>query len=344
MNKKLFIFGNGFDLHHNDISNGYYLETGYKDFRDFLITKYCSDYQESENYTVLEDNIRIPLDEYCTKEEIAEYIIKIIDYAALLTYKEDDISYDLKSWKYFEEYLGSDSFYNIILSSFENEIGWDLSGGIFELDDAVVSQFTNHESCVSQIVTQAKTFFYEWVNKKLKNIDFSKVKKEKIISDILGENNLYLTFNYTLTLEELYKISPENILHIHGKVGDNCSNIIMGHGNNISSEISSEYTNAEDEFLKYFFNDKIKNSLKKDTTKIINNHRDFFNSLKEITEIYSYGCSFSNIDLPYIKEIYNNLSEESKEKVIWYINSYDYEDKKEELKKCGFKNIKCMNW
>lgn len=53
-------------------------------------------------------------------------------------------------------------------------------------------------------------YLYEW----LSSIDFT-----KCIPDLQLETNaLYVTFNYTDTLERIYKIPSEQILHIHGRL------------------------------------------------------------------------------------------------------------------------------
>lgn len=45
----------------------------------------------------------------------------------------------------------------------------------------------------------------------------------------LGNEAIFLTFNYTSTLERLYSINESNIKHIHGLIDDG-SEIILGHG------------------------------------------------------------------------------------------------------------------
>ncbi len=45
--------------------------------------------------------------------------------------------------------------------------------------------------------------------------------------DCFGRNDLFVTCNYTHTLESVYNISPRNVLHIHGEVGKN--NLILGY-------------------------------------------------------------------------------------------------------------------
>jgi len=54
-------------------------------------------------------------------------------------------------------------------------------------------------------------FFYEWFI----NTDFSSPSH---ILSFLNVSDLYVTFNYTSTLENIYKIPDGNILHIHGHI------------------------------------------------------------------------------------------------------------------------------
>jgi len=60
------------------------------------------------------------------------------------------------------------------------------------------------------IIKGIKYYFEGWIESIEKEI-------ENISPDLnLLENSLYLNFNYTSTLEKLYKIPSMNILHIHG--------------------------------------------------------------------------------------------------------------------------------
>lgn len=60
-------------------------------------------------------------------------------------------------------------------------------------------------------------YFIEWLNQ----IDFNNTNKKLN----LDNSSLYLTFNYTSTLEKLYNISPNNIYHIHGSL-DSVENML----------------------------------------------------------------------------------------------------------------------
>ena len=44
----------------------------------------------------------------------------------------------------------------------------------------------------------------------------------------LEKRSIYLTFNYTKTLESYYSIPPKRVFHIHGTT-DNPGSIITGH-------------------------------------------------------------------------------------------------------------------
>ncbi len=142
-----------------------------------------------------------------------------------------------------------------------------------------------------------------------------------------SNNDLFLTFNYTETLEKIYK--AKNVYHIHGKQG---GNLVFGHGNDtdycdeyMSKNIGSEvYLSELDRYLK------------KDTETVIRENKSLFKSFDVVDEIYSYGFSFSDVDMVYIEEICNVISTED---IVWYIHDYDkckFEIFKEKIRKCGF--------
>jgi hypothetical protein len=81
-------------------------------------------------------------------------------------------------------------------------------------------------------------------------------------------------------------------------------------------------------------------SLRKDTNTIIQDNRSFFEKIRrsDITEVYCFGFSFSEVDLPYVNKIVKCLKR-SGEAVTWKFNSYSRE-KNEAYKnvviQCGF--------
>ena len=144
---------------------------------------------------------------------------------------------------------------------------------------------------------------------------------------INADEDIFLTFNYTHTLEKLYNAA--NVLHIHGE--QESDDLLIGHGNPASYE--------EDVFDQDIYKNEMHDYLRKNTQECINQNSQFFEDLSnsDIIEIYSYGFSFGEVDLPYLKEIIRLLDTAS---ITWYFHSFSkiaerevYEDT---LKRLGF--------
>ena len=63
----------------------------------------------------------------------------------------------------------------------------------------------------------------------------------------------------------------------------------------------------------------------KPVDKIIASNRQYFDDLKDIKTIYVWGFSFSDVDMPYIKEIISVNDEP--EKIKWNVSYYKEEEK-----------------
>lgn len=150
----------------------------------------------------------------------------------------------------------------------------------------------------------------------------------------------FLSFNYTNTLQDIYGISDERVLHIHGKAsrGDE---IIIGHDSNGDAfqVIQSEIV---DFFGSGFEVGRQISAFKKPTGKIIEANKSFFESLTDVEQIIVMGFSFSSIDMPYIKEIIKNTHAD----VLWTVYVHSDKDRvnmkkvQEELKL----NVKLEDW
>lgn len=150
-----------------------------------------------------------------------------------------------------------------------------------------------------------------------------------------SDNNLFLNFNYTDTLQRLYAVPDSNVCHIHGRLG---GTLVVGHG-----EAAAQY---EVDFIeKYDLSGEAREkltqleiALKKDTAKALGQNIQFFNKLSNISEVYSYGFSYSKVDEIYVKEICRHISSNA----IWYLNTYDEKDNNNRkfegiIMACGFK-------
>lgn len=165
-----------------------------------------------------------------------------------------------------------------------------------------------------------KQCFEEWVER----ID-TNAKKKPSFEALLSEGDAFLIFNYTDTLEKTYGIT-QNVFHIHGTKG---KEIIFGHG---ESEKNFEL------FEKFFPGcesglPEINARLRKPTEKVLQGNvmKSFLEyiSSHKIDKVYSYGFSYSDVDLVYIKEICKRL----KPTTEWVFNDHDSSEKQKEYQK-----------
>lgn len=133
---------------------------------------------------------------------------------------------------------------------------------------------------------------------------------------IKKKNSLFLTFNYTETLETLYTIPTEQILYIHGKANSE-EKLILGHGMSFK-DLAYIFEKREKIESGDYVLQRAKNSAvysvynyRKPVEDIINNYNRWFEKLNSITHIHIYGHSFSSIDLPYFRKVLSCISKKS---------------------------------
>lgn len=159
--------------------------------------------------------------------------------------------------------------------------------------------------------------FTEWVD----SIDISHARQQQQ----LGTQSKYLTFNYTETLEKVYSIPCDNILHIHGSRAVKGDTYIMGH-NNIKPDNLYNTLNGELYFEQDTKNKIISwmNELYKDTSSIIRHNAFFFHSLFGISHVEVIGHSVNKVDWPYFDEVNKSVGPNAQ----WLFHSHSSEDKK----------------
>lgn len=70
----------------------------------------------------------------------------------------------------------------------------------------------------------------------------------------------------------------------------------------------------------------------------------FFDKLKSITDVYSYGFSFSDVDMIYIDRISKTVDVQN---VVWHFNTYDWDKNHhyiDKIKAYGYKVAKEPIW
>ena len=156
----------------------------------------------------------------------------------------------------------------------------------------------------------------------------------------------FLTFNYTRTLEVVYNIS-DNILHIHGYEGKDEDELIVGHNN--KDRLKPNYgaiPECEIDWRIREGDEKVFNKLEsfyKNSAKIIENYKDFFESLVDVSEIYVIGHSMSYIDEIYFQHILKLVPAECVWNITYHGDSAetkmeDYNKKLNSISSIGIKN------
>ncbi len=138
---------------------------------------------------------------------------------------------------------------------------------------------------------------------------------------------IFLSFNYTPTLENVYDIS--SVLHIHGYIGDsNEEKLVFGHGEDSSEgEVPAFDEDGESNYSPVFDSQAASHALfyqfQKPVKDIIDKNLFFFDSLKYIEKVVVLGHSLNEIDMPYICRIRDSISDSSS----WIIVCYTDDDR-----------------
>ena len=122
------------------------------------------------------------------------------------------------------------------------------------------------------------------------------------------ENSFFINFNYTRTLEFLYGISKEQILHIHGCAYDS-EKLVFGHNSHIIEDGNEYDSERVIEVLGGYH---------KNPYEYIYKHVTFLNRIKDVEYVYIYGLSLSPVDIDYIDWIYNHTPTDAKWEISWY--------------------------
>lgn len=139
---------------------------------------------------------------------------------------------------------------------------------------------------------------------------------------------VFINFNYTDTLERLYKVPSDRIFYIHNKAISTKSTLILGHSRNPKNEKTlNELYNDEDTDVRVAEGNRILDDYFVDTYKstetIINESNHFFDSLANVEAIYIFGHSLSVVDKPYFQEIAKRINTEI---VVWKVSFHNKKD------------------
>lgn len=292
----LYVIGNGFDGAHK-------LKTSYWHFREYL-KKYAEEF-----YMNLEKNygyFQIDVDDYHIGKNLNE-VLK----------KRDNCVYE-SFWKTIEEELGKVNETAMLDFSQSIVSNFDLESGLVGIKDTLDYYWRGQYSFIKQL----QEYVFKWA----KQIRLDKCIP--ICEELINNNeDVFLTFNYTNTLEKVYNIPTANVLHIHGGLPPYCyTKPILGHGNyeaikrceKLVEEAEKEFDEASISIynaIANFYKDTLK-----DTRKLLNANSGFFEKLVNIHTVKVIGHSLGEVDFPYFERIIQCVDNNTK----WYV--YFHED------------------
>lgn len=222
-------------------------------------------------------------------------------------------------WKDFETNLCSIAEDEIVDGATSLKLG--LDGGDIDVEDTMM-EYWNEQY---KFILRLQDYLREWVE----SISISVPVMTDYIHPIYdGEDDvtddMFLTFNYTMVLEELYKISPDNICHIHGAVANRKQRLVIGHGDKENSirakekmhEAREQYDDKRSSI--YHALAEYYERTKKDVATHIENNRYFFGNLRDIQTVYIAGHSLGEVDIPYFSEILKRTSHDTQWVVVLF--------------------------
>ena len=288
--RKLYILGNGFDIHHD-------IKCFYKNFRYWLCRNKKDVFLNLKRlYRNINQDWWSDFEENLANFDYNRYPMSIAR-----------ISH-IKQIRYLEKYYGQE--------------GRDFIDTLEDEDEEIASNWYRRAGEIARFEMQKlrkdlQESFGEWV------LQLNKPKKSKMVA--LDKNAMFFTFNYTRTLEDLYGIKDDQVVHLHGSVDNKM--FIIGH--NMTAEQMMNRDLEENGYYRDPDKDKGQDDarlamseaaeeMKKPVEMVILNYGSAFNSLEGIKEIEILGLSYSPIDIPYMEEIFSIVGTDVKVKLGWH--------------------------
>lgn len=312
---KLYVIGNGFDRAHD-------LKTSYWDFRCYLeryAEEFLAEFEKLYGHYPYDPN------DYHVSDDRQKEALK----------RHNDALYNCL-WKSFELSLGnpSEGEFETICDSVIDEMS-DLESGPIGIEDTLRNYFEEQ----FKFVINLQNYLLRWA----KQIRLNKATVKK--DEIQGSKNLFLSFNYTPTLERVYGVPQSNICHIHGGVPPYCNVApVIGHGNKNAIQQWVKWKQENDdlfdeggaskcEAIANFYQRTLK-----DTDKYLSLNCGFFQKIKDIEEVVVIGHSLGEVDLPYFQKIVELAREDIPWTVVYHSES-EKDDMENTVKGLGVRTV-----
>lgn len=208
---------------------------------------------------------------------------------------------DVNLWSDFERALGSihsTQYLKYIIEETKSEHPQDA---YVTVADAVFAKIEHIYKDQYRDLIQA---FRNWAR------DIDTEGAEEVFQELRDGDNYFFSFNYTDTLENIYNIPTERVMHVHGYAHDERSKIVVGHGYDYNSdkyailallyeELPADGGDTADRLIEML------NETKKNTGEIVCEHLHYFHELqhRNIEKIVVHGHSYGEVDWPYFEKI-----------------------------------------
>lgn len=295
--KRLYIIGNGFDLHHG-------IKSGYSEFRDFLKEspdKFTALNIIGDYYNGCDDEFWSDFENNLSKFDVVKYI------------EEKTIEYypDLSAENFAREV--EDASFNTE-KDFENlslEIKNAFHDWIYTL---------NSPNCNMKIYIKRNDSFFI-------NFNYTKTLEDlyNIPSNIISHIHGCVDIDENFIIGHGDKISENDITdNITDDLPDDYVTI-----EDIEQYYENQYDPIEDN-IKNVTIDCVNTFFKKDVNGIIRSNYHIFEHIAELEEICIYGWSFSSVDLPYLMHIID--INRDLYRIKWEISYHREDDKKNAMR------------
>lgn len=270
-------------------------------------------------------------------------------------FKEFVLTNDRDVFEDVEEYLPAGNMWSDLESALaeididqvvDNLGHYMVSYGAEDWSDSGHHDFPDEvEQVVTRLSKKLRALFGQWIRQL--PIPTAASASRRLRS--LEPSGIFLTFNYTATLRETYEVPDAHVLHIHGSADQPQSELVLGHAWNPQSRRSlNDRSDIEDidtrlmqahDILDDYFSETFK-----PTGRLIQEHRDFFESLLGANEVFVLGHSLAEVDEAYFKAI---LAVPGLSTATWTLACRDdHEEKSNRLQVLGVNAayIKTVTW
>lgn len=236
-------------------------------------------------------------------------------------------------------------------SDFEDALGLvGLPEGIGERDHIDDPEGNDLDPLVEEgwrfgqdFVFVVSSLFSEWVDKSVGQSQPTATPNS--VLNVIQNSDAFLSFNYTRTLEEHFSVPVDRVLHVHGLAGDSNGPYFGSPGasseENFGGSTSTYYSARLSAGL------ALRSALEKvPRIELVN---EFLAHAKPLKEVRSFGFSFGDADIPYLREVIEHCDDLT----TWTQYCRASEEKQPEettvarrcievVRKCGFKGPICF--